>query len=575
MALELISKIPLIDTLKNYNKDNARRDIIAALTVAVVAIPQSMAYAIIAGLDPKYGLYTAIISTILASIFGSSNHLIAGPTNAISLLLASSMRNHMGLDNAYEMLFLMTFMVGVIQILFGVIKLGKAINYVSHAVVVGFTAGAGVLIALGQLNQLLGISIKNSAQMPTLEKVYYVFTHLNQVNIFALAMGLLTMAIILICKRINKNIPGSLIGIIIPIFFIILFSLDQRGVKLTGEIPTSLPPFRMLDFDLNTAREVFSGAIAIAVIGLVEAISIGKSIASTSRQKIDANQEFIGQGIANAAGSFFQCFAGSGSFTRSAINYYSGAATRVAGILSGLMVALVLLFFAPYAKYIPMPSLAGVIMIIAYNMVNKKEMAKVYKVGKSDNKVMWFTFAATVVMPDLDWAIYAGIIVSIGLYLRDTNKVPVKILLPYEDSHHRFVEKEIAHIKEPQDILVLQIEGNLYFGSAEDLETKLESVVGKANVYIIRMKQVATIDITSLDAIKIFIRSVKETGGKILLCGVDTGLNAMMINAGMVKEIGEENIFLSEEEIFASSSKALQKAKQLTSTYEDSVSLDG
>ncbi|EGW36696.1 SulP family inorganic anion transporter, partial [Desulfosporosinus sp. OT] len=326
--------ISIVETIREYKKEYFSKDLIAALTVAVVAIPQSMAYALIAGVSPVYGLYTAIVSAILGSAFGSSKQLVTGPTNAICLLVAGGMRNYMGLDNAYQMLFLMTFIVGILQMIFGIIKLGKAINFVSHTVIVGFTAGAGILIALGQLNTILSISIKNSAQMSTMEKLYYVITHIGQTNLYALGLGLMTMAIILICKRVNKNLPGALIGIIVPISLILLFELDKKGVKLTGTIPSSLPPFQMVQFSLSSIQNVFSGALAIAVIGLVEAISISKSIASTSRQKINANQEFIGQGIANTVSSFFQCFPSSGSFTRSAINYHNGAVSRLSGILS-------------------------------------------------------------------------------------------------------------------------------------------------------------------------------------------------------------------------------------------------
>ncbi len=561
--LNISKYLPLVETLSTYKKDYAKRDLVASLTVAVIAIPQSMAYAIIAGVNPVYGLYTAIISTILSSAFGSSNHLIAGPTNAISLLIASSMRNFMGLDNAYEMIFLMTFMVGIIQILFGVIKLGKVINYVSHSVIVGFSAGAGILIAMGQLNQLMGISIENSAQMATLDKIFYVITHLGETNIYSLLLGLLTVAIIIVCKRINKNIPGSLMGIIIPIALILLFSLDKMGVKLTGNIPSSLPPFKMLHFDWISMKNVFNGSLAIAIIGLVEAISISKSIAGTSRQKTDANQEFIGQGIANAVSSFFQCFAGSGSFTRSAINYFTGAATRLSGIMSGVIIAVILLVLAPYARYIPMPCLAGVIMVIAYNMVNKKEMEKVYKIGKSDSIVMWITLCATVLMPDLDWAIYLGIAISIILYLHDTNKVPIKILVPSRAEDLRFIEREIQYVKDKVEILIIQLEGNLYFGSAYDLEKKLQTLVGKSEVFILRMKTVAMIDMTSLDSLKRFIRDIKETGGEVILCGIRSGLNGMLVNSGLSADIGPENIFLSEDEVFASSIKALERAHKI------------
>lgn len=369
--------IPLIGTIRNYKKEYFYKDLMTAMTVAVVAIPQSMAYALIAGVNPIYGLYTAIVSTIISSVFGSSDHVIAGPTNAIALLIASTMSIYMGQDNVYQMLFLLTFMVGILRILFGLIKLGKVINFVSYSVLIGYTAGAGVLIGLGQLSTLLSISIKDSSHMSTMAKFYYVMTHLSQVNLYALGLGVMTMAIIIICNKVNKKLPGALIGIVIPIMFIVLFSLEQKGVKLTGFIPSSLPPFMMVQFDWVAMQDLFGGAIAIAILGLVEATAIAKSIAATSGQKIDVNQEFIGQGLANVGASFFQCFAGSGSFTRSALNYQSGAATRIAGILSGVIVALILLFFAPYAQYIPNPCLAGVILVIAYNMIKTRRNLKI------------------------------------------------------------------------------------------------------------------------------------------------------------------------------------------------------
>lgn len=546
----LTKYIPLLETIRTYEKGNLKKDIIAALTVAVIAIPQSMAYAIIAGVNPVYGLYTAIVSTIIASAFGSSNFLIAGPTNAISLLVASGMKNYMGLDNAYEMLFLMTFLVGVFQILFGVIKLGKVINYVSHSVIVGFTAGAGILIALGQLNQFLGVSIKNSAQMSTMNKLYYLLNHLNDVNYYSLGLGLLTIVVISVSKKISRNIPGALLGICVSIILVVTFNLEQVGVKLTGNIPSQLPPFKMINFDLNSIREVVGGAIAISIIGLVEAISISKSISAQSRQKIDANQEFIGQGLANTVSSFFQCFAGSGSFTRSAINYYSGAATRMAGIFSGIFVAVVLLFFAPYAKYIPMPSLAGVIVNIAYNMVNKKEMKKIFNIGKSDSFAMIVTACATILLPELDYAVYTGIIVSIALYLKDSSNAGVKVLIPVQGDEDHFVEKSIESIKSKIDTVIIQIQGMLYFGCAEELEKKLDLLIGKSEVVIIQMQNITSIDITSMDVLKLFIQKVKEQGGHVTLIGVSSRLNSMLEKSQVAQEIGAENIHLSQEEIY-------------------------
>ncbi|WP_407309168.1 SulP family inorganic anion transporter [Desulfosporosinus sp. SB140] len=572
MYLTRFKYIPLIGTVKNYKKEYFSKDLIAALTVAVVAIPQSMAYALIAGVNPVYGLYTAIITSILGSAFGSSKHLVTGPTNAICLLVAGSMRNYMGLDNAYQMLFLMTFLVGALQMFYGIVKLGKVINFVSHSVIVGFTAGAGVLIALGQLNTLLSISIKNSAQMPTMEKVYYVLNHINQTNLYALGLGILTIVIILVCKRINKNLPGALIGIVIPIIIIVMFALDQKGVKLTGYIPSSLPPFKMVQFNLNSASKVFSGAIAISVIGLVEAISISKSISSTSRQRIDANQEFIGQGISNMASSFFQCFPSSGSFTRSAINYHNGAVSRFSGIMSGVVIALVLLFFAPYAQYIPNPCLAGVILVTAYSLIDQEEIKKVLKLGKlnSDSIAMSVTFLATILMPDLDYAIYTGIVLSIILYLKDTNKTPIRMFVPLQGRDSKIIRQELSVVDNKIDALIIQLEGHLYFGSAYDLEEKLDGLVEKANVFILEMENVISIDVTSLNAMKVFVKSVQRSGGNVIICGVRSDINSVLLKANFDTEIGMDSKFtLSEEELFKTSTIDIERARLVASCEND------
>ena len=564
MSSFAISKfIPLIETIRGYKKENIRKDLVAALTVTVVGIPQYMAYALIAGVSPVYGLYTGIIAAIMGSAFGCSNQLITGPTNAICLLTASAMIRYMELPNAYQMLFLMTFLVGVLQIIYGVIKLGKVIDFVSHTVLIGFTAGAGILIALGQVGTWFGISIKNATDMSTMQKMYYIGTHISQINYYALGLGLMTMAIIIICKKISKNLPGALIGITVPIFFIIMFALDKKGVKLTGTIPSSLPPFKMVQFSLESLKSIFSGAFAISIIGLVEAISISKAISTNTRQKIDSNQEFIGQGIANMAASFFQCFPSSGSFSRSAINYVNGATSRFAGILSGVFVAVVLLFFAPYAKYIPSPCLAGVLILTGYNLIDKKEMKKVVKAGilSSDSIAMWVTAVLVIVLLNLDYAIYGGIILSIVLYLKDTNKAPIKLLIPSQGKESQIIEQEIEDVKDKVDVLIIQLEGNLYFGAATDLGDKLETLVNKSRVFILRMKYVTTIDLTSLSALKVFIRNVKEAGGILIISGVKADLDLMLKKSNLDSDIGFDNIFMSENQVFASSTNALERAR--------------
>lgn len=560
----IISKyIPMFATIRDYKKENIRKDIIGALTVTIVGIPQYMAYALIAGVNPVYGLYTGIVAAIIGSVFGSSNQLITGPTNAICLLTASAMIRYMNLPNSYQILFLMTFLVGVLQMFYSFFKLGKLVDFVSHTVLVGFTAGAGVIIALGQLKTFLGISIKSSLDMSTLEKIYYIITHIRQTNMYVLGVGLMTIAIVVICKKISKKLPGALLGITVPIIFIIMFDLERKGVNLIGTIPSGLPTFNMVQFSFVSFKDIFSGAFAISIIGLVEALSISKSIGTKTRQKIDSNQEFIGQGMANIVGSFFQCIPSSGSFSRSAINYINGGASRFVGILSGVFVAIILVYLAPYAGYIPNVGLAGVLMYTGYGLIDKEEIKKVVRAGmlSSDSISMWVTCVLVIILPSLDYAIYAGIAVSIVLYLKDTNKAPVKLLIPSPGRGSQVIEQEIKSVKGKVDVLIIQLEGNLYFGAAADLAEKLESFISKSRVFILRMKYVTTIDLTSLSALKVFIRNVRESDGILLISGVNSELNLFFKKTNLETDIGIENIFRSEDEVFAATTNDLQKAR--------------
>ena len=564
-SVSLFRMIPLLDTIRNYKKENIKKDIIGALTVMIVGIPQYMAYALIAGVNPIYGLYTGILPTIMGSAFGCSNQLITGPTNAICLLTASAMIRFMKLPNAMEMLFLMTFMVGVLQVLYGVFKFGKLIDFVSHTVLVGFMAGAGLNIAAGQLKTFLGISIKNSSAMSPLQIVIYLISHITQTNPYVLGVGLMTIVIIVICKKISKNLPGALIGIIVPIFVILMYDLQRKGVQLTGNIPTGLPPFKMFQLDPTSIKDMLSGAFSISIIGLVEAISISKAIGSNTRQKINSNQEFIGQGLANIVGSFFQCIPSSGSFSRSAINFVNGGVSRFAGVFAGVLMAIVLLLFAPFAKYIPSAGLAGVLVYTGYGLIDKQEIKKVVKTGilSSDSLSMWVTCILVLVLPNLDYAIYTGVALSIILYLKDTHKAPVKLFVSSEDKGNEISLVEIDDVKENLDTIIIQLEGNLYFGGASDLSERLNILIDKSKVFIFRMKFITTMDLTSIGALKGFIRNVKEAGGMIIISGVNPKLSTLLEKTGVTADVGEENVFLMEKEVFAATTNAFERAKAL------------
>jgi sulfate permease, SulP family len=563
--MKLLSTIPLINDIKSYRKEYFKFDLIAGLTVAIVALPQSMAYALIAGVNPVYGLYTSIVAAIIGSFFGSSDHLITGPTNAISLMIASQVQHITG-ANFMAMLFLLTFMVGAFQFLLGLLRVGKIINYVSHAVIVGFTAGAGIIIALGQIDQFFGIKVAKGYH-PLYEKVFLTLASLGKTNLYVLGLALLTIAIILISKKVSKKIPGALIGMIAGAIIVKIYGLGDRGVKLIGDIPNHLPPFKLMSsFQFHWVFDLMGGAVAIAIVGLVEAISISKSISLSTEQKIEPNREFMGQGLANMIAAFFQCFPSSGSFTRSAVNFGAGAKSKLAGIISGVIVAVTLVFFASYAKYIPNASLAGVLIVVAYDMVNKHAIRKIVKASKYDLSVMAVTIAATVLMPDLERAILIGIAVSVIVYLWNTGEIKVKILK--QDERAVFKESEIRDelLKDnPSGITMVHIEGDLYFGSATDLEQKLRRILDdpQTSVCILRLKGINVIDISAFEIVENFIEHSLKKGRQILLCGVGNDMKKFLDKLGIINKVGAGNVFLAEDQVFSSTSKAFQKAKIL------------
>ncbi len=554
--MKFIKYIPILDTLVNYDKKNFRFDLMAALTVAVVALPQTMAYAMIAGVHPAYGLYAGIVLTIIASSFGSSHQLATGPTNAICLLIAAYMLPFAGTDNFFANLFLLTFLVGAIQLAMGLLRLGSLVNYVSHAVIVGFTAGAGIIIAMGQLNNLLGVKLPSG--LSSIGKVVTSFQSIGQMNYYAFGVGMFTIAVVLISKRINKNLPGALLGVIFSVILVMILDLEKYAVKVVGEIPSAIPPLSMPNFSLSAISDLGAGAAVIAIIGLVEAVAISKAIASKTHQKIDPNQEFIGQGMANLGGSFFSSIAGSGSFTRSAITYQNGGKTRLTGVLVGLIILVVLIFLAPFARYIPNASLAGVIMLVAYSMIDKKALKKVLTTNRNDAIVLLVTMLTTIFARHLEQAIYAGVAISLLLYLKDSGVASVKTLESIRGSEGRFVEQSVNG--QNTSVSVIQLEGNLYFGSSADLERKLSDSYSDSKVFLIRFAGVSIVDITALEVIESFINRALEEDKRVILSGVTPKILKMLNKMHIADHVGIDNIFMDEDEVFATSGKDLDVA---------------
>jgi SulP family sulfate permease len=381
---------------KNYTWSTARNDLIAGATVAAIAIPQAIAYALIAGVDPKYGLYSAIVITIVASIFNSSSHLINGPTNAISLVVFSALASFDGQVNAFQALFLLGIIVGVIQILIAVLRLGDLTRYVSESVILGFMAGAGFLIALGQIGNFVGAAKKGKGDQSVLTQTWETLAHGWPFNLYAIGLGTATIIVVLLLRRfVDKyRLPkiDMLVGLILASIVAAFFgwslpAADGKSIISTvGTVPAALPGFFIPDFNYDTASKLFTGALAISFLGLLEALAVAKSISTYTRQPLDYNRQCLAEGVGNLFGGFFQSLPGSGSLTRSAINYQSGAVTRASGIYSGIIVAAVVLIGGPYARFIPKAALAGLLFITAARLIDWKRLAYAIRASRFDAK---------------------------------------------------------------------------------------------------------------------------------------------------------------------------------------------
>lgn len=546
---KVLSYLPFVETIKNYSKEKFSGDFVAGLTVAIVALPQSMAYAMIAGVDPRLGLYATIAPVIVSSLFGSSNFLIAGPTNAISMVVFSSISTvviggNLIIDLSDEQkigaIFLLAFLVGLIQFIMGVAKLGNLVNFISHSVVVGFTAGAGILIAFNQIKNFLGLKFTSHPEF--IHTVEDTFSNIEHTNKIALYLGIFTIAFILISKKISKKIPGALLAMISAAILVAVFKLDGSIYKLdlVGKIPQSLPPMSRFPLSFDHIRALFMPAIAIAVLGAVEALSIAKSIASKSREKIDGSQEFIAQGLANISAAIFSGIPGSGSFTRSAVNYDSGAKTRFAGIYSALFVLATILVFAPYARFIPKTSLAAILIIIAYNMVDRKAMVSIWKTTKSDAAVMIVTMLSTLLL-ELEKAVFVGVLLSIALFLRKVSRPQIKQVCPRE-SDNRMAEMHLVNKKCPQ-VSIYQIDGPLFFGAINDLCNQLCDInVDGVHVVIIRMRGVHLLDATGVHALELFMRDMKNKNTKVIFTNVAPEVLKVLESSGALEKIGHDHI---------------------------------
>jgi SulP family sulfate permease len=527
--------------IRGYDRANLRPDLIAGLTVGVMMLPQAIAYSLLAGLPPQMGLYTAIVGGIAAALWGSSDQLHSGPTNTISLLMLSTLAviTTPESSNYLAAAGLLTLMVGVFQLGLGLLRLGFVVNFVSYSVIVGFSTGAGILIALRQIAPLLGLDMPRSDVLTGLRDS---LLSLPEVMPLTAALGIGTMALIIVLRRLNPRLPGALIAIAVASLVVFLLGERAADVAVIGNIQGGIPPLAQLPiFDLELVGQLSVGALAVAAIGLVQSTAVSRSLAAQTRQRLDNNQEFVGQGFANIFSALFSGYATSGSFTISAVKYRSGGKTRLASVFAGLIILLAVLAIGPVGAYMPVSALAGTLIITAYHMIDKAEIRRIFQGAPGDAIIMVVTFLGTVFL-ELDFAVLSGILLSFVLYLIRTSAPRVHVVVPDESFRH-FAHRPEAPVC-PQ-LGIVEIMGDLYFGAVNHIEEEiLEQAANnpEQRFLLIRMQRVNQVDFSGIHMLESLIDTYRDKGGDVFLVYVNEQARRLMESTGCLSYLGARHI---------------------------------
>jgi len=558
-----------------YSLEKAHRDLLAGVTVAAISLPQAMAYALIAGVDPRFGLYSAIVVTLIASIFGSSSHLINGPTNAISLVVFSALAffDPAARLEAYQAMFLLGIMIGIIQILIAVFKLGDLTRYISESVVIGFMAGAGSLVALSQIGNLMGMRDQGSGQQHVLYRIWLTLTA-GPPNWRALSLGVSTIVLVILLRFIARryHLPqiDMLVALIAAGIVASAFGWSHPGatgktlVSVVGSVPRSLPAFHIPQIKFVWIQELSGSAFAIAFLGLLEALAIAKSISAHTRQPLDYNRQCLAEGMANLCGGFFQSLPGSGSLTRSAINFQSGAVSRFSGVVSAGTVALCVLAFAPLARYVPKPALAGLLMVTAARLVDWKRLSYALRASRYDAILVLIT-ALSAVFISVEFSILIGVALSILMF------IPRAALLHWGElivSGERVIRERLPDDPPCSALLLYDLEGELFFGAAPELDRCFEEITRNAaasevSYVLLRLKRTRNPDMVAVERFEDFLRSMDASGITVLLCGVQPDFNKVITNLKFRDWLPADRIFPEEVGQFSSTLRAVRHVYQM------------
>ncbi|MCX7893229.1 MAG: SulP family inorganic anion transporter [Burkholderiales bacterium] len=549
--------LPFLQWWPLVNRDTLRADLVAGTIGAIVVLPQGVAFATLAGLPPEFGLYCAMVPTVVAALWGSSLHAVTGPTNAVSLVVFATVAPLAapGSPQYIGLVLTLSFMAGVIMLAMGLARLGTVVNFISHTVVVGFTAGAGVLIIASQLGNFLGLAMRRGGSF--LETAAGLARHLPDVQPYVLLVGAATLGAGLLARRLAPKIPYMIVamvaGAVLAYALNATLGAERTGIRTLGALPSALPRLSHPDFSLEEFRALLGIALAVTLLGLTEAVSIARAIALKSGQRIDGNQEFVGQGLANIAASFFSGYPASASFNRSGLNYEAGAKTPLSAVFSAVLLVAVVFAVAPIVAHLPLASMAAILFLVAWGLFDFASMRAIVRTSRSEATVLAVTVAATLLL-NLEVAILAGVALSLVVYLARTSRPNMRAVLP-DPAHpaRKFVEREPGMHECPQ-VKFLRIEGSVYFGAVDHVGGRLDALRAHAPAQkhlVLMAKGINFVDVAGAELLAHEARRRRADGGGLYFYGMRQGMREVLERGGQLEEIGPGNVFASKRELVA------------------------
>ena len=533
---------PFVSELRAYGREDAKADIAAALTVAAVGIPQAMAYATVIGVHPKYGIYAAIVPVIVSALWGASRYLQAGPTNTVSMLLFSICAQvsvagvplaAMPEDVRMPYIFGIAIFVGALQVLMGLARFGELAGYISHAVMTGFITGAALLIAGGQIKHLLGLRYVSPGGF--FPHILEVGRHIAQIHPWSLAFGLGAMGLLLAFRHFLPRWPGMLMTLVICSLAAALVDAGRFGVAMAGSVSSALPPLSLPPApDLELMRTLFLPALAIAIVGAVESIAIAKNMAAAKSQDFDPSRELVAQGLGNMSAGLCSGLPGCGSLVRSAVSFAAGARSRFAGVFTGLLTLAALLVFAPFMENVPLPALAGLLMVVAWGMIKGEEIRFCLKATRADRLVLLASLGAALFF-DLEKAILLGVLLSLVLFVRQSSHV---ILRRIPRDHPAL--RAFHWVGDCPNLALFFMAGTLFFGAISELERQLrEHERHLPKILILHLNRVFWIDASGVHALEQFFERCLARGIVPILVHDSEAVRAILARTGALDHLGE------------------------------------